>query len=56
MSFIEIKDLHKTFAYKDKSNLVLNGIDLSVEKGDIFGIVGFSGAGKSTLGAMYQPP
>ena len=49
MSFIEIKDLHKTFADKDKSNLVLNGIDLSVEKGDIFGIVGFSGAGKSTL-------
>ena len=49
MSFIEIKDLHKTFADKNKSNLVLNGIDLSVEKGDIFGIVGFSGAGKSTL-------
>lgn len=49
MSFIEIKDLHKTFANKNKSNLVLNGIDLSVEKGDIFGIVGFSGAGKSTL-------
>lgn len=31
------------------SNLVLNNINLSVNKGDIYGILGLSGAGKSTL-------
>lgn len=47
--FIEVKGLTKTFTNKEKSIEVLKGIDLSVEKGEIFGIVGFSGAGKSTL-------
>ena len=28
---------------------VLHGIDLDIEKGEIFGIIGLSGAGKSTL-------
>ncbi len=52
MSFIEIRDIHKTFYGKKRSGeetRVLKGIDLNIEKGDIFGIVGFSGAGKSTL-------
>ena len=49
--FIEIHDLYKTFyGKKDKDSVeVLKGINLEIEKGDIFGIVGFSGAGKSTL-------
>ena len=47
--FIEIKQLYKTFHTKKQTIEVLKGIDLSVGKGDIFGIVGFSGAGKSTL-------
>lgn len=47
--FIEIKDLHKTFHKKEGDIEVLKGINLSVKKGEIFGIVGFSGAGKSTL-------
>lgn len=48
-TFIEIKNLKKSFK-TDKSNLeVLKGINLSIKKGDIYGIVGFSGAGKSTL-------
>lgn len=52
MSFIEIKNVCKTFYTKNRTgtdNEVLRGVDLTIEKGDIFGIVGFSGAGKSTL-------
>jgi len=47
--FLEIKNLYKTFHSEDQTIDVLRGINLSIEKGDIFGIVGFSGAGKSTL-------
>ncbi|MCM1088886.1 MAG: ATP-binding cassette domain-containing protein [Muribaculaceae bacterium] len=47
--FIEVKQLYKTFHTKKQDIEVLKGIDLSVGKGDIYGIVGFSGAGKSTL-------
>ena len=42
---IEIKNLWKTFG--DKS--VLKGIDLKIEKGKVFAIIGPSGTGKSTL-------
>ena len=42
---LKITNLNKKF--KDKT--VLTNINLSVEKGDIYGILGLSGAGKSTL-------
>lgn len=42
---IEIKNLHKTYG----NNPILQGIDLTIKDGDIFGLVGVSGAGKSTL-------
>ena len=48
-AFIQIKDLHKSFPVQSRKIEVLRGIDLEIQKGDIFGIVGFSGAGKSTL-------
>ncbi len=48
-NIIEINDLYKTFNGKKENVEVLKGINLKIEKGDIFGIVGFSGAGKSTL-------
>ena len=47
--FIEVKNLHKSFQVKDNRIEVLKGVDLEVNKGEIYGIVGFSGAGKSTL-------
>ena len=47
--YIEIHDLNKTFQTRTGPLPVLNGIDLSIKKGEIFGIIGFSGAGKSTL-------
>lgn len=49
MSEIEIKNLTKQFKVKDSTVTALDHINLSVEKGDIFGIIGMSGAGKSTL-------
>ncbi|WP_025688087.1 methionine ABC transporter ATP-binding protein [Paenibacillus zanthoxyli] len=46
---IELKDVSKTYTRKGISNEALKGINLKVEKGDIFGVIGYSGAGKSTL-------
>ena len=46
---IRIENLGKTFVNKGNSIEALKDINLSVNKGDIFGIVGVSGAGKSTL-------
>lgn len=46
---ISIKDVNKVFDTSYGRIEVLKGIDLEIQKGDIFGIVGFSGAGKSTL-------
>ncbi|KAA0129412.1 ATP-binding cassette domain-containing protein [Chryseobacterium sp. SN22] len=46
---IEIKNISKTFHQKKQSFKALDDISLSVEQGDIVGIIGFSGAGKSTL-------
>ena len=45
MALLEIKDIHKSFG-----NLhVLNGMDLTVNKGDVIAILGPSGSGKTTL-------
>ena len=49
-SFIEIKDLVKKYKLADgKEIFAVNNINLEIEKGDIYGIMGLSGAGKSTL-------
>lgn len=49
MSSILIQDVSKTFETKDGSVQALNNVSLSIETGDIYGIIGMSGAGKSTL-------
>ncbi|MFC3158641.1 methionine ABC transporter ATP-binding protein [Chryseobacterium arachidis] len=46
---IEIKNISKTFHQKKQSFKALDNVSLTIEKGDIVGIIGFSGAGKSTL-------
>ena len=46
---IEVRGLSKTFVTKDADVEALQDIDLSIQAGDIYGIIGMSGAGKSTL-------
>lgn len=46
---IQIKNISKTFYKKDGAFKALDNVSISVEKGDIVGIIGSSGAGKSTL-------
>lgn len=48
-SVIEIRNLSKSFADKNGGVEALKGVNLTIEKGDIYGIIGLSGAGKSTL-------
>ena len=46
---IEIKNLSKVFQTSDGKVDALKNISLTIEDGDIYGIIGMSGAGKSTL-------
>lgn len=49
-AFIKIQHLSKIFCLpKNSEHHALRDITFSIEKGDIYGIVGMSGAGKSTL-------
>ena len=49
MAEIEIKHVSKTFDVDGQKFKALDDINLEIEKGDIYGIIGMSGAGKSTL-------
>jgi D-methionine transport system ATP-binding protein len=46
---IRICDLEKKFQSKNSEVYALKGINLEINQGDIYGIIGRSGAGKSTL-------
>jgi D-methionine transport system ATP-binding protein len=46
---IELKDLHKEYKSGSDKVYAVKNVNIKVETGDIYGIIGFSGAGKSTL-------
>ncbi len=46
---IELKQVAKTFGKGDKSVHALHPVDLTIQQGEVVGLLGFSGAGKSTL-------
>lgn len=54
MAIIEIKNLMKVFKTKSDELVALRDINISIERGEIFGIIGLSGAGKSTLVRMIN--
>lgn len=46
---IRFENLSKTFSSGDRTVDAVKNVNLTIEKGKIYGIIGFSGAGKSTL-------
>ena len=47
---IKLENIHKVYQLNKNHSLhALKGINLTINKGEIFGVIGLSGAGKSTL-------
>lgn len=46
---ITFKNVSKVYEGKTQTVTALQNIQITIEKGDIFGVIGYSGAGKSTL-------
>lgn len=46
---IELKNIDVHFESKDHVVKAVKDVSLTIERGDIYGVVGYSGAGKSTL-------
>lgn len=51
---IELKQIVKRYHTKNKDVLAVDHVDLNIQSGSIFGVIGFSGAGKSTLIRMFN--
>ena len=46
---IELKNIDVTFHQKKRTIEAVKNVSINIERGDVYGIVGYSGAGKSTL-------
>lgn len=49
MSFVELKNISKTYGVAPQHLNVLENINLSIQEGEFVAIIGFSGSGKTTL-------
>ncbi|MDD2591921.1 MAG: ABC transporter ATP-binding protein [Erysipelotrichaceae bacterium] len=49
MAMIELKDIKKIYVNGEIKTIALNGVTLSIDKGEYVSIVGSSGSGKSTM-------
>src|SRR5438034_8938488 len=48
-STVEVEDLRREFKGKEGRVLALDGVDLKVREGEVFGVLGPNGAGKTTM-------
>lgn len=59
MDMITVQNLKKYFGEGPRQVKAVDGIDLSMEKGELTAVIGASGSGKTTLlnliGGLYQP-
>ncbi|WP_111767945.1 methionine ABC transporter ATP-binding protein [Nakamurella deserti] len=51
---IEFRDVTKTYRGKGSAVTAVDGVSLSIERGEIFAVIGYSGAGKSTLARLVN--
>jgi D-methionine transport system ATP-binding protein len=51
---IRIHGLRKVFKEANQTVVAVDGVDLEIREGEIFGVIGYSGAGKSTLIRMIN--
>ena len=49
MAFVDVRNLSVSFGSGSSLIRAVDGIDFSVERGEVFGLVGESGCGKSTI-------
>ena len=55
MEILKCDGIRKVYGEKNNQVIALNGIDLSISKGEFVALVGASGSGKSILGSVDKP-
>ena len=51
---IKLIDINKEYIQKGNKVLAVKNANLEVQKGEIYGIIGYSGAGKSTMVRLFN--